>query len=181
MRRVGLMGIVLAGMLLMGAEPARAGKLLDKVFRHHCGGHCVCWCHVECCEPPCCGPVAAQPAQAPTKASPSAEKTAAPAVPAITPPAAPAIKPDNKPAEKPAEKPAIKPSGKPVTMDRGALRTWTDITGRHQIQAALLTFADGLVRIREPDGQILRVNISKLSTEDQEYVIKNSEAIARTW
>jgi hypothetical protein len=103
--------------------------------------------------------------------------------PAVAPPAPAAVKPVTKPAAtKPAtEKPAVKPATKPVTMERGALRTWTDITGRHQVQAALLTFADGLVRIREPDGQILRVNISKLSMEDQEYVIKNSEAIARTW
>lgn len=66
-------------------------------------------------------------------------------------------------------------------MEQGALRIWADISGRHQIEAALLTYDNGLVRIREPNGQILRVNLSKLSVEDQEYVIKTSEAIARTW
>jgi hypothetical protein len=188
MRRVGLMGIVLAGVLLMGAESAQAGKLLDKVLGRHWVRHGGCCCQMECCLPTCCGPVADQPGQAPIKAPPSVEKTVPPAPSAVTPPAPPTASPsDRKPADKPAtHKPAEKPAEKPVTkpltsLEEGALRTWTDISGRHQIEAALLTFASGVVRIREPNGQIYRVNISKLSMEDQEYVLKTSEGIARTW
>ena len=50
------------------------------------------------------------------------------------------------------------------------VRTWTDITGQHRIQAEYLDFRQGTVQLRKSDGQIIWAPLDKLSLADQEYV-----------
>jgi len=54
--------------------------------------------------------------------------------------------------------------------DDALVRTWSDSTGRYQIEAALVDYADGKVRLRKTDGQVIAVAVSKLSRADQRYV-----------
>lgn len=56
----------------------------------------------------------------------------------------------------------------------GELRTWTDITGKYQTEAALLDLSEGTVTLRKADGQIVRLPIEKLSTRDRGYATEHS-------
>ena len=51
-----------------------------------------------------------------------------------------------------------------------ALRTWTDSTGKFQIEAELVKVEDGKVQLKQKDGQLLAIALEKLSKEDQEYL-----------
>ncbi len=65
--------------------------------------------------------------------------------------------------------PAELPSAADAEND-SPLRTWSDSTGRYQTEAAMVDYADGKVRLRKTDGQILAVSVSKLSRADQRYI-----------
>jgi len=49
-------------------------------------------------------------------------------------------------------------------------RTWTDISGRYQTEAAMTRFADGKVHLKKKDGRGISIPIEGLSKADQEYV-----------
>jgi outer membrane protein assembly factor BamB len=52
-----------------------------------------------------------------------------------------------------------------------ASRVWTDNTGSHSIEADLVGFSDGVVQLRREDGRVVDVPWSRLSAEDQDYVL----------
>ncbi|NLY00220.1 MAG: hypothetical protein GXY83_29330 [Rhodopirellula sp.] len=49
-------------------------------------------------------------------------------------------------------------------------RTWTDTSGRFQVEAEFVGVEDGAVRLRKADGAEIAVPIEKLSAPDQEHV-----------
>jgi len=49
-------------------------------------------------------------------------------------------------------------------------RTWTDATGKYQVEAAMIKFADGKVHLQKQDGKIVAVSSGQLSKSDQQYV-----------
>jgi len=65
------------------------------------------------------------------------------------------------PAKMPAEK-------------RGKLRTWTDASGKFQIEAELVKVEDEQAVLRKADGSIVRVPLSKLSVEDRLQAVVQS-------
>ena len=65
---------------------------------------------------------------------------------------------------------AKKPSGRAATGRRPAWRTWTDRSGRYNIEAVLEDFRDGEVHLRKRDGSLLEVPLERLSKADRQYV-----------
>lgn len=51
-----------------------------------------------------------------------------------------------------------------------ALRTWTDSTGKFQIEAQLVKVEDGKAQLKQKDGQLVAIALDKLSKEDQEFL-----------
>jgi hypothetical protein len=51
-----------------------------------------------------------------------------------------------------------------------SLRTWTDRTGRHQIQAKYLGLDGGKVKLKKADGTIIHIPIASLSEADQRFI-----------
>ncbi len=49
-------------------------------------------------------------------------------------------------------------------------RTWTDSTGKYQVQADFVKFENGQVFLKTQDGKTLAIPMSKLSTADQSWV-----------
>jgi hypothetical protein len=54
-------------------------------------------------------------------------------------------------------------------------RTWVDSTGKHQVQAHLLSQTDNSVRLRRCDGKEVDVPIARLSRRDQRYLQRASD------
>ena len=54
----------------------------------------------------------------------------------------------------------------------GQPRTWTDATGKQQLDAELADLNDGKVVLRRPDGQVMAIDLEEFSRADQEYVRK---------
>ena len=50
------------------------------------------------------------------------------------------------------------------------VRTWTDFTGKHRTEAAMVDFADGKVHLKKEGGGVVAVPVGKLSKADQQYV-----------
>lgn len=50
------------------------------------------------------------------------------------------------------------------------VRTWSDPTGTHKIEATYLALEEGKVRLRRQDGREIAVPLEKLSAADQQYV-----------
>ncbi len=70
----------------------------------------------------------------------------------------------------------------PAYSSAAELRTWTDSAGQFQIEAELVSEAEGKVRLRKADGRELEIAIDKLSQEDRRYLAAASrpaEAPAR--
>lgn len=66
--------------------------------------------------------------------------------------------------------------------EASAARTWTDRTGKHQVQAAFVSFEDGKVRLRKTDGAVITLPLEKLCSADQQYVkqlVANASAGSR--
>jgi hypothetical protein len=59
---------------------------------------------------------------------------------------------DNKPAEVPP------------------LRTWTDRSGKHKVEARFMGLADGKVQLKKADGTIISIPMDILSPADQDYL-----------
>ena len=47
-------------------------------------------------------------------------------------------------------------------------RTWTDASGRFQIQAQFVELKDGVVRLRKPTGEFVQIPLERLSVTDQQ-------------
>ncbi|NUQ62263.1 MAG: PQQ-binding-like beta-propeller repeat protein [Pirellulales bacterium] len=58
----------------------------------------------------------------------------------------------------------------PADSPEPELRTWTDSSGKFQIEASMLGFSDGKVQLEKADGSQIAVPTSKLSKADQQYV-----------
>ena len=57
-----------------------------------------------------------------------------------------------------------------VSCSHAAVRTWTDVTGRHSTEADFVDFKDGKVRLRKTNGTVVTVLLKTLSSVDQRYV-----------
>ncbi len=53
---------------------------------------------------------------------------------------------------------------------RGETRTWTDSKGKHKTQAEFVSYEKSQVTLRKTDGQLVTLQLTKLSREDQRYV-----------
>jgi outer membrane protein assembly factor BamB len=64
------------------------------------------------------------------------------------------------------------PATRPVARaeDDLAFRTWSDSTGRFQIEAALVTVKDGAAVLERKGGDTISVPLTRLSREDQKFV-----------
>ncbi len=61
-----------------------------------------------------------------------------------------------------------------VAAASAGVRTWTDRSGTHHIEAELVNVENGKVQLKRPDGSSLTISIDKLSQADQEFVTSQS-------
>jgi hypothetical protein len=54
------------------------------------------------------------------------------------------------------------------------LRTWTDAEGSGQVEAELVGFFAGWVRLKQPDGTLINLPVTHLSKADREFVRQNA-------
>jgi hypothetical protein len=83
----------------------------------------------------------------------------------------PAAKPENKPKKEQAED----PFGQTAPTSS---RSWTDITGKHQIEARFVNVMGNTVHLQNAEGRYLRVSLDKLSVADQQLIL-DIETLAR--
>ncbi len=61
-----------------------------------------------------------------------------------------------------------------VSLDNGGesvgVRTWTDATGKYRVEAELIDFTDGVVRLQKEDEQVIALPLEKLSPADQRFL-----------
>jgi SLA1 homology domain 1, SHD1 len=62
-----------------------------------------------------------------------------------------------------------------VSVSLAEMRMWTDSSGKHKIEAEFKSLKDGKVTLLKPDGKIIRIDLEKLSTEDQQLANKLAE------
>ncbi len=60
--------------------------------------------------------------------------------------------------------------GVPWTPSAAVARTWSSRTGKFTIEAELVDFGDGKVKLKKTDGDVVRVPLGKLCESDREYV-----------
>ncbi|MCA9146251.1 MAG: hypothetical protein KDB05_25860 [Planctomycetales bacterium] len=65
-----------------------------------------------------------------------------------------------------------------IASDATKSRTWTDITGKHKIEATFLGIEDNKVKLHRTDGKELAVPLDRLSQADQEVAQKLQEVAA---
>jgi S1-C subfamily serine protease len=53
-------------------------------------------------------------------------------------------------------------------------RTWTSSDGNYSVEAEFVEFKDGNVSLRKTDGDLIKVPLSRLSAENQAYVVERS-------
>ncbi len=109
-------------------------------------------------------PVAPSPAT-PTPATP----TPATPTPAVPTPAVP-----NPGAPKPP--PKDDPFGN-AGNDVKTMRTWTDVSGKYQIEARLVSFQDGTVRLQKANGHYVRIAYNLLCSGDQGFVLNQDQSL----
>ncbi len=63
---------------------------------------------------------------------------------------------------------SVSKSGAPAT-GKGS-RTWSDVSGKFQVEAKFVSVSDGKVNLLRADGRILSVPLEKLSPKDQAFV-----------
>jgi len=134
-----------------------------------------------------------QPATPPaeTPATPPAEDDlfggastdAAPAATEPAPTAPPATTPTTPPAEgeKAANEDDLFGSAREILRESGGLessemRTWVDNTGKYSVNARLVRFLDGHVRLMKDTGRTTTVPMSRLSERDLEFVNRQASA-----
>ncbi len=55
-----------------------------------------------------------------------------------------------------------------LSADDPKPRTWTDATGSFTVEAVFVDLSDGKVRLKKTDGQVITVELEKLSSADQQ-------------
>ncbi|KAF5341292.1 hypothetical protein D9758_016651 [Tetrapyrgos nigripes] len=63
----------------------------------------------------------------------------------------------------------VDPNGQPP---KNRVRTWHDITGQFEFDAALLVYKDGNLWLHKTNGIIIQIPAEKLSVEDRKYVVR---------
>lgn len=53
---------------------------------------------------------------------------------------------------------------------RNQPRTWSDVTGQHKIDAALVDLVDGVAHLRKSNGEIAKVPLNKLGREERKSI-----------
>jgi len=66
-----------------------------------------------------------------------------------------------------------------VGVAKAAARTWTDNTGTYTMEAEMIHYVDGVVRLRKVRGPVISIALGKLSAADQEYVLKRIRGVPR--
>jgi len=61
------------------------------------------------------------------------------------------------------------------------LRTWTDSTGKHTVEAEFVDVTDGNVRLRTEEGRMINIPLERLSEADQEFVRGENKARSPSW
>ncbi|NQT13866.1 MAG: caspase family protein, partial [Planctomycetes bacterium] len=56
-------------------------------------------------------------------------------------------------------------------------REWTDTTGKYTVEAELVSFKDGTVRLKKQDGSVISLSLEKLSARDREYLTKQTRSV----
>jgi hypothetical protein len=126
----------------------------------------------------------AKPAETPKPPEKSAEPPKAVELPKPDVPKPDDVKPDMpksdipKPdAPKPDTPNTPKPKDDPFGMaGKDTLRTWTDSTGRYQIEARFVSFEDGTVRMQKANGRFVRIAYELLGSADQAFVLKQDRS-----
>jgi hypothetical protein len=59
----------------------------------------------------------------------------------------------------------------------GSQRSWTDASGEYQIEARLVGFQNGSVRLQRANGRYVRVAYERLSVVDQRFVLDQDQAL----
>jgi uncharacterized protein with FMN-binding domain len=67
-----------------------------------------------------------------------------------------------------------------ATIGEAEMRTWSDHTGRHKIQAEFVGGQGGKVRLRNAEGRLFDVDLKALSPADQQYVRERTGGSAPT-
>ena len=87
---------------------------------------------------------------------------------------APAEPIDSEPIEPAAPEPAaVEPppeNEESAPQHTRPVRTWADATGKHEIEASLVSVNGDTVRLRKTDGTIAEVPLERLSPDDREYI-----------
>jgi len=60
----------------------------------------------------------------------------------------------------------------PAAVEAAELRTWTDHTGKLQVEAELVGFQPGKVWLRRDDEQVFEIALGELSEADRQYVAR---------
>jgi len=63
-----------------------------------------------------------------------------------------------------------------AALTAGELRTWTDVSGKHTIEAEFVSLAGDSVTLRRPDGKELTLPLSRLREADRTFVAKQKTA-----
>lgn len=58
--------------------------------------------------------------------------------------------------------------------DIKGLRMWTDASGKYQLEARLVSFEDGSVRLQKANGGYARIAFDLLSTTDKDFVLNQN-------
>ncbi len=54
--------------------------------------------------------------------------------------------------------------------DEAEIRTWKDVSGKHEIRATFAGYISGDVKLKKTNGEIINVPFEKLSDEDQQFI-----------
>ena len=58
----------------------------------------------------------------------------------------------------------------PIAWSAEEMRTWSDATGKHKVEAKFKEVADGKVTLVRKEGGLMEIALTKLSADDQAYV-----------
>lgn len=62
----------------------------------------------------------------------------------------------------------------PLHAEKAALRTWTDVSGKHSVKAVFVKSDQGQVHLRRMDGKLLVLRLKLLSEADRAFVAQQS-------
>ena len=69
--------------------------------------------------------------------------------------------------QEPATPDQAEPPSEPQELE---FRTWTDSTGKYQVEGAMVKFSGGKAHLQKKDGSTIDVPVGKLSKADQRYI-----------